>query len=388
MDRIYSFYQNLNVYLCRLFYALPLLYLRFFMETLAHPFSGSRSSTKRDSNGYWPTIQSLPDFHYTDAPPLNLRPFKPIYRHTMGLQKFDPSTLIEINHTYPSRIRLRRQLMAQFPTTTLAANTCATPAVAELYDWMLGSYLPVRFPCMFSAVGHEHLYARVTDETVARSCEVLSHVLEGDTALKALHTLSSLVDTDICILLPSTSSNETTEYTLEAYAVAFPSFNVRALLSRSLAAIHAPVPGYATSLEKSVNRYFHRLDCGTWVQRSNWTVQSHDRLYIPGDEDGNLDNNLHPGQAIPEAVRPVNVEDCRLRCEKQKIFRMPGGAIVFMFTTYLSGLEEIKKDGQETMARLAQAIEGLKTGSVPEMWKYKRAFEWGDIVVEHLRETR
>jgi len=34
---------------------------------------------------------------------------------------------------------------------------------------------------------------------------------------------------------------------------------------------------------------------------------------------------------------------------------------------------------------LAQAIEGLRAGSVPEMWHYKRGVVWGERVCEYLR---
>jgi hypothetical protein len=46
-------------------------------------------------------------------------------------------------------------------------------------------------------------------------------------------------------------------------------------------------------------------------------------------------------------------------------------------------LSEIKEEGLGE--ELAQAIDGLKEGSVPEMHFYKRGVVWGEAVKEYLR---
>lgn len=58
-------------------------------------------------------------------------------------------------------------------------------------------------------------------------------------------------------------------------------------------------------------------------------------------------------------------------------------AILFAFHTYLYPISAIKEErlGDE----LAQAIEGLREGSAPRMWWYKRAVIWGEVVREFLR---
>lgn len=57
-----------------------------------------------------------------------------------------------MDKTYLSRIKLRRQLMNDHPDATLACNDVAGPAALELYDWLVGTYLPKRFPTCFSLV--------------------------------------------------------------------------------------------------------------------------------------------------------------------------------------------------------------------------------------------
>lgn len=73
-----------------------------------------------------------------------------------------------------------------------------------------------------------------------------------------------------------------------------------------------------------------------------------------------------------------------LRCERQTLHRLPQTkALVFAFKTYLYPLREIKEEGKGE--ELAAAIEGLETGSVPQMMFYKRGVVWGEAVKRFLR---
>jgi hypothetical protein len=58
-------------------------------------------------------------------------------------------------------------------------------------------------------------------------------------------------------------------------------------------------------------------------------------------------------------------------------------ALVFSFKTYLYPLKDIKDEGLGE--ELAQAIDGLKEGSVPAMHFYKRGVIWGETVKKYLR---
>ena len=58
-------------------------------------------------------------------------------------------------------------------------------------------------------------------------------------------------------------------------------------------------------------------------------------------------------------------------------------ALVFSFKTYLYPLKDIKEEGIGD--ELAQAIDGLKEGSVPAMHFYKRGVIWGEAVKAYLR---
>lgn len=58
-------------------------------------------------------------------------------------------------------------------------------------------------------------------------------------------------------------------------------------------------------------------------------------------------------------------------------------AIIFAFKTYMDSLRDIKLEGLGD--ELADAIDGLGTGSVPDMNIYKRGAVWGEAVKEFLR---
>lgn len=299
-----------------------------------------------------------------------------------------------MDNTYPSRINFRRQTMRDHPRETLAANHSAIPAVEELYNWLSSAYLPTRFPTIFKH-GNSSIYCTTTKESFPSSLSSLTPPSDDDPtarAVEALKTLSSFIDTEFLILLPSRTAPGQVDatYTLQAYAVCTPSgFSTRAKLNLPLAAIHGPVPGYGTKLEKSMDRYFARLECGKWVQRANWTVQTHSRIFCPPDEESGHGNHWKPGDGVPGADEGAGVapEECYLRAERQVLFRMPAtGAVVFAFKTYLYPMREVKVEGREMAEGLADAIEGMRKGSVPAVWMYKRGFEWGEAVCRYLRE--
>lgn len=56
---------------------------------------------------------------------------------------------------------------------------------------------------------------------------------------------------------------------------------------------------------------------------------------------------------------------------------------MFNFKTYKYPITDIKDEGLGE--ELAQAIDGLKEGSVPQMHFYKRGVVWGEAVKKYLR---
>jgi hypothetical protein len=323
-----------------------------------------------------------------------------------------------MDNTYLSRIKLRRQLMEDHPEATLACNDVAEPAALELYDWIVGTYLPKRFPTCYSLVvkdgaptANKDINHNPSNPTQQNPTHLLNHItselipLHQTSPLDALRTLSSHIDTDFLILLPQSPSPTTTPqttpqpqassqpsqpvYHLCAYTTTFPSgFSTASKLSLPLSAIHAPVPSYMPKLSRSMDRFFARLPLGTLARRANWTITTTPDLFTESGTHMHDAESLSPEEAaasIAAQKEGLDVEAMRLRCELQTLFRLPrSGALVFAFKTYTYGLGEVK--GEEGMGEaLAEATEGFRKGSVPEMSVYKREAVWGDTVREFLR---
>lgn len=308
----------------------------------------------------------------------------------VALENLDMSELIEMDNTYLDRMNLRRMIMDEHPAATKQCNKSAESAVFELYDWMVTTYLPMRFPTIYSASGSALLNS-------------VSHTympFHPQSAMAALDVLGEHVDTDFLILLPSSKAADGSPiYHLQAFVTCFPSgFSTREKCGKPLATIHKPVPGYQSKLEKSMDRFFAKLETGKAVKRSNWSITTNDQLYseggnhLYGDEKQEkpvenaktLDvDSIDLDDDIIRQRKDVVIENCRLRCERQTLHRLPKSqALVFAFKTYLYKLSEVKESGAGP--ELAEAIDGLQAGSVPAMAFYKRQVVWGEAVKRYL----
>jgi hypothetical protein len=323
-----------------------------------------------------------------------------------GLETIPMSELLQMDETYLSRIQLRRQIVESHASSTLACNAVAEPATFELYEWLVGTYLPRRFPTCFELVSNETVSGDTVSEKQHQQGQEQNkptHLLNKTTSehiplqttspLIALRTLGSHIDTDFLILLPKqTEGDEENEpqiaYHLEAFTTTFPSgFSTLSKLSLPLSAIHTPVPQYGRKIGKSMDRFFARLETGKLVRRANWTITTTPELFVESGTHFHGFDAMSPAEqevSIAEQRRDLDVGEMRLRCERQTLMRLPvSGALVFAFKTYVTSLEEIKEEGNGEA--LAEATEGFKKGSVPEMDTYKRAVVWGDLVREFLR---
>ena len=392
----------------------------------------AKSSVEQgDPHAAYHAIDPLPDFDWKSTPPIKLRPFKPKYHLTMGecwsrisnrdpirgldwecrltspgLETIPMSELLQMDETYLSRIQLRRQIMESHASSTLACNAVAEPATFELYEWLVGTYLPRRFPTCFELVSNETVSGDTVSEKQHQQGQEQNkptHLLNKTTSehiplqttspLIALRTLGSHIDTDFLILLPKqTEGDEENEpqiaYHLEAFTTTFPSgFSTLSKLSLPLSAIHTPVPQYGRKIGKSMDRFFARLETGKLVRRANWTITTTPDLFVESGTHFHGFDAMSPAEqevSIAEQRRDLDVGEMRLRCERQTLMRLPlSGALVFAFKTYVTSLEEVKEEGNGEA--LAEATEGFKKGSVPEMDTYKRAVVWGDLVREFLR---
>ncbi|KAJ9271783.1 hypothetical protein DTO212C5_2208 [Paecilomyces variotii] len=353
----------------------------------------------------FPPIEPLEDFNWETTEPLKFRPFKPKYHLTMGLQTLDPADLIPMDKTYKERLALRRSLLKEYHETVVAVNDDSDPrtraAVSELYTYLMGTYLPGRYPTMFKLHRTEFEAGKAVMVQNLVTGELWPvEVGKSTPTITALETLIKTVDEDFLILLPEKSSSsekkkkktdgegegegEATKYILEAYATCYPAgFDTRKKLGHRLATIHDPVPGYKEKLERSMDRFFDKLEVGKYVRRVNWSVTTDAELFSA------FGNKIHGGADDESTTTPLRMEELDLdqtfvRCERQTLHRLPSSrALVFAFHTYRYPIRDIKDEGLGE--DLARAIDGLKEGSVPQMHFYKRGAVWGEAVKAYLR---
>ncbi|KAK6497926.1 hypothetical protein TWF481_012320 [Arthrobotrys musiformis] len=298
------------------------------------------------------------------TPPHPFRPFKPKYHMTMGLEKCAPNDLFLLDSLYPSRIALRKRIVNEFPEMTLGASQTCDTTIKELYSYILSQHLPLRFPKLF---------------TITADAEFKNHV-SGDvfpaippkSSMEALKILATTVEDDILILQ---KEEERETYSLQGFIACFPNgFDSSKKMGMGLNEIHEPVPMFKERLALSMERFFGKLEVGKWVRRLNWTISTHDRLFLP------TGNHHYEGEQIPEQPETVDLEKTFLRVERQVLLRLPASRdMVFFVKTYMTRLARVKEEGQGEA--LATAIDGW-----PEkLGVYKKRIVWGEAVKAALR---
>jgi len=290
-----------------------------------------------------------------------------------------------MDKNYADRITYRRKIIAEHGEHAVNVNDDfrIRPAVVELYIFLLGTYLPLRFPSMFKL--HETEYeqgkAFMLENLVTGALFPAKPTPQTPTK-QLLETLGRTLDEDFFFLLPEETEKgeDDPKYVLEAYACVCPSgFDPAEKLGKRLAAIHGPVPGYASKLEGSMDRFFAKVEVGKYVKRVNWAITTNTELFAAGSGT----THAHEGDNVEE-LDEIDVDKTFLRCERQTLHRLPKSkALVFAFKTYLYPIKQIRDEGKGE--ELAQAIDGLKEGNVPQMHFYKRGVVWGEAVKRYLR---
>lgn len=338
------------------------------------PYSTQSPTEQKQADGspedVYYNIEPLRNFDVDAEEPIKARPFKPKFHMTMAIENTSMSDLLTMDNTYRSRLDLRRQLLATVSPEVVAANARAAPAVHELYTWLTQTYLPQRFPTIFT----------LTPTGLANKCTADTLPLAPSSATHALHLLGTQIDAEFLLLLPSADPADEGKYRLEAFVTCFPSgFRTRSKLGLLLADIHGPVPHYRQKLERSMDRFFGALGVGRVVRRWNWTVSTSGELFC-------VAGNHATAEEVEKDLKKefVDLRTTYLRCERQTLHRLPAsGAVVFAFKTYQYPMREVRDEGGGEA--LCEAIDGMATGSAPGMTVYKRQVVWGEKVKAFLR---
>ena len=183
------------------------------------------------------------------------------------------SEYIKLDKTNPDRLTLRKNIVASHPDIAIQAAPEARQAVRELYSWLTSIYLPRRFPTTFQI---SPCLTQLTNLAANRSSQLIP-LTPPTEPREMLKTLGENIDQDFRILL---KDEKTCQYKLRAYVTCFPSgFNTKEKFGMKLSEIHGPVPRYGEKLEKSMDRFFDRIEVGKLVGRVNVWLSIVQRRY-------------------------------------------------------------------------------------------------------------
>lgn len=336
-----------------------------------------------------PIIEPMPsDFKWDEVAPLKSYPFKNgEYKLTMGIRKLDPQEWLLIEPTYLNRIENKSKIVSNThpgypPDKDLAKNTVfvteeAVPAIREFYDIVV-NYMRDKYPMYFKDAKNGKIFNSITGNYLPARADDLTNPRD------LLIILANNIEEDFLILLKDPAredENNGTEYFFKAGVFAFAAgFNPNDRFNMPLTFVHHPVPGYESKLKLSMNRFFNRMEPGQFVTRSNFSVQTHSKLYV---DDQNKGHQLKEGEK-QVALDPATLDfdkQVHYRSERQALTKLPkSNAVVFTIRTYLLPMSTIKKEDKEVRERLIGAIKGLPE----DISLYKRAAEWGPAVIEYL----
>ena len=157
----------------------------------------------------------------------------------IALENTSPSDLILMDSTYLDRLDLRKRLIASdLEVIIQPGSASAHPAIDDLYSWLVGTYLPSRYPTMFKIISRSDETEKPKGELVMRSLVTREDYpteppSDPTTALKML---CALVDEDILILLPA---HDVDGYTLGAFICCWPNgFHLRKMVGWRVRDIH------------------------------------------------------------------------------------------------------------------------------------------------------
>lgn len=280
------------------------------------------------------------------------------FRLTMGLAPLDLGDWIEPDAQMAAELAIKERLLTERHQEVFAALPTALAGSAEVLE-LLAAHLPARFPDLYRRNGEQ------LDNLVTGQCWDLSRP-----TLHPLDLAGRLVQEDLCLMQ---RGDDATTYDLVGASVCFPTrWGLREKIGQSLAAIHAPVPGYEPQLGASMDRFFGRMKTARPVWRRNWSLMDDPTLFQPTG---------HGRQTRNRDITADNAGDTAwLRMEHQTLRRLPcSGDILFTIRVYVHPLHSLAACPTHAAA-LASAIRALP----PAMQRYKSIAPMRDAVLAWL----
>ncbi|MDF2117780.1 DUF3445 domain-containing protein [Roseiarcaceae bacterium H3SJ34-1] len=266
---------------------------------------------------------------------------------TIGVRPLEPARWIEPNDKLESYLAQKQELFADKYADVFAARENTADSQREIRD-ALADYLTGH---------HPHLYRR--DGVRIRIAQG-PRTVTFDDETPALLQAANLVQDDLAIM-----RKDGTVWRLVAAAICFPStWVLREKFNRTLAEIHAPVPGFAGEMERRVTRIFDNLRVGAPVERFNWSIYDNDRLHHP----------------LPS---PTTSDAGFIRVERQTLMKMPHSRdILFTIRVLIDPIAAFHSNPDGS--RLAASMRGQLLAMTDAQLAYKGMSENRDRLAAEL----
>ena len=154
---------------------------------------------------------------------------------------------------------------------------------------------------------------------------------------KPLESLARMLPQDFCVLTPSADT-----WRMTAATVCFTSrWNLESKIGLTIGEIHGPVPGYEQRVAHAVDHVIGRMDDGSVLKRSNWTL-----LDTP---------ELHLREPARSTAPTTNIEKLQwLRVEHQALRRFTNpDALIFTINTRVRHIGDVPSVDRQ---RLREAV--------------------------------
>lgn len=250
------------------------------------------------------------------------------HRPALGLSAIPGSDWLTFDTSYPAQMAERARLVSARYAEVIDRTTGSGPACDELFR-----------------VVRDHLLEHHAERFAGHPwLEV------GTTPADPLAAVAGLIAEDVCIVRPEPDGAR-----LIAAVLCFPGrWRLAEKLGRPLLAVHDPVPGYAETLARPVDRFLAALKPGRIAMRTNWGVIDDATLFQP------------TGHGADEPASRVTVENAGetlvLRTERQTFRPLPdSGTVAFGIFTQVTRLAEIATSRQ-VATLLADGIRALPEG--------------------------
>jgi hypothetical protein len=158
-----------------------------------------------------------------------------------------------------------------------------------------------------------------------------------------------LVAEDLCLMQAGEEG-----YRLTAASLCFPNrWQLEEKIGQPLDFIHAPVPGYASALERPVTHFFAALKPGRILGRVNWGIADDPARFQP------------IGHEADAAITAANAGSALyLRVERQTLRRLPqSDAVLFTIGTQITPLDRVIATRDDAVD-LAGAIRDMSSATL------------------------